>query len=71
VSPPHEQDPPVPATSRPLAASDSAPFDQHRWDAWVSKGRIANAAFAEKVRALVTLGIAIAVGAAGLWVILG
>ena len=70
MSPPHEQRTPAPATSRPIGDDDNARFAEGRWDAWVTKGRIADEAFAEKVRALVTLGIAIAVGAAGLWVIL-
>ena len=60
---------PIAATSP--VAFDSVPFDQVRWDAWVTKGRLADAAFTEKVRTLVRLGVAV-VGAAGaVWIALG
>ena len=62
--------PPVAATA-PWSHAIVAPDADGRWEAWVTKGRVADRAFVEKVRALFTLGVALAIGAAGLWVILG
>jgi hypothetical protein len=72
-SPPYEEPTPVtvPAASRVPVAIESVPFDQGRWDAWVTKGRLADAAFTEKARTLALLGVVVAVAAGALWIILG
>jgi hypothetical protein len=62
-------------TAVPVAAAtltfESVPFDQGRWDAWVTKGRLADAAFTEKVRTLALLGVVMAVAAGAVWIIFG
>jgi hypothetical protein len=72
-SPPFEEPTPVtvPAASRMPGTFESVPFDLGRWDAWVTKGRVADAAFTEKVRTLALLGVVVAVAAGALWIILG
>jgi hypothetical protein len=46
-----------------------APFNQKSWDAWQARGRVADAAFAHRVRIL-ALGLAtIAVLSATLWIL--
>jgi hypothetical protein len=72
-SPPYQAPTPVtmPAASPIPLTFDSVPFDQGRWDAWVAKGRRADAAFAEKFRTLTILGVAIAVGVGALSIFLG
>ena len=72
-SPPYEEPTPVtvPAASRMPDAFESLPFDLGRWDAWVTKGRVADAAFTEKVRTLALLGVVIAVAAGAVSIILG
>jgi hypothetical protein len=62
--------PPVSAAA-PLSHAIVVPDADGRWEAWVTKGRVADRAFMENVRALFTLGVALAIGAAGLWVIFG
>jgi hypothetical protein len=62
--------PPVSAAT-PVSHATVVPDADRRWEAWVTKGRVADRAFMENVRALFTLGVALAIGAAGLWVILG
>lgn len=73
VSPTHRKNDPVPGplTSRPREMCDNAPFDQGRWDAWVTKGRLADAAFTEKVRTLALLGVTVAAGLGSAWAIFG
>jgi hypothetical protein len=61
----------VPAASRMPVTFESVPFDQGRWDAWVTKGRVADAAFTEKVRTRALLGVVVAVVAGAVWIILG
>lgn len=71
-SPPYEEPTPVTvAASHVPVAIDSVPFDQGRWDAWVTKGRLADAAFTEKARTLALLGVVVAVAAGAVWIILG
>lgn len=60
----------VPPTS-PLDTCDKAAFDQGRWDTWVTKCRLADAAFTKTVRTLAILGVAVAVGVGAVWIILG
>ena len=61
---------PLPPARAPIEVQN-APFDEARWDAWVTKGRLANAAFAEKLRTLAMLG-GVVVAAAGIaWILLG
>jgi hypothetical protein len=64
-NPPYEEPTPVtvPAASRVPVAFESVPFEQARWDAWVTKGRLADAGFTEKVRTLALLGVVVAVAA--------
>jgi hypothetical protein len=64
-SPPYEEPTPVtvPAASRMPVTFESVPFDRGRWDAWVTKGRLADAGFTEKVRTLALLGVVVAVAA--------
>jgi hypothetical protein len=71
--PTHEQNYPMtlPPTSGPLETRDSAPFDHGRWDAWVTKGRRADAAFTEKVRMLAMLGITVGIAGGTVWIFLG
>jgi hypothetical protein len=52
-------------------AGDCAPFNEERWDAWVTKGRLADAAFAEKARTMTMLGVAVAIGVATVWMMAG
>jgi len=71
-SPSYEE--PMPVTvlaARVPVTSESAPFDQGRWDAWVTKGRIADAASTETVLTLAVLGVTAAVGAGTVWIFLG
>ena len=72
-SPPYEEPTPVtvPAASRVPVTFESVPFDQGRWDAWVTKGRLADAAFTEKVRTLAMLGVVVAVAVGAVWIFLG
>ena len=72
-SPPYEEPTPVtvPAASRVPVAFESVPFDQGRWDAWVTKGRLADAAFTEKVRMLAMLGVTVGIAAGTVWIFLG
>ena len=64
----HDDGTPVTAPpTRPLVGYDTVPFDETRWLAWVAKGRIADAAFAEKTRTLATLAVVIAIGVASVW----
>ena len=71
--PPYEESPPVtvPAASRLPVAFESAPFDQRRWDAWVTKGRLADAAVVQKMRKLAMLGIMAGIAAGTAWIFLG
>ena len=71
--PPHEEPTPVtmPAARRVPVAFESVPFDQGRWDAWVTKGRLASTAFTEKVRMLAMLGVMVGVAAGTVWIFLG
>lgn len=61
----------LPPTRGPLETRDNAPFDQERWDAWVAKGRRADAASTEKVRMLAVLGVTIGVVAGAVWIVFG
>lgn len=72
-SPPYEEPTPVTvlAASRMPVTLESVPFDQGRWDAWVTKGRLADTAFTEKVRMLAMLGVTIGIGVGTVWIILG
>jgi hypothetical protein len=56
---------------RPIVTESSAPFDDGRWNAWVTQGRLADAAFTERMRTLAMLGAAAAMGVVVIWVILG
>jgi hypothetical protein len=47
------------------------PLDEARWDGWVIRGRRADAAFREKLRMLVVLGVTVGVGAGTVWMFLG
>ena len=58
----------LPITARP---PHEEPFDQGRWDAWVTKGRLADTAFTDKVRMLATLGVMVGIGAGTVWIFLG
>jgi hypothetical protein len=71
--PPYEEPMPVtvPAASRVRVAFESVPFDEGRWDAWVTKGRLADVAFTEKVRMLAMLGVTIGIAAGTVWIFLG
>jgi hypothetical protein len=73
ADPTHEQNypAPLPLTSGRLETRDSVPFDEERWDAWVAKGRLANTAFAKKVRMLAMLGVTVGVAAGTVWIFLG
>ena len=51
------------ATSPVPVAFESVPFDQGRWVAWVTKGRLADAAFTERVRMLAMLGVTVGIAA--------
>ena len=72
-SPPYEEPTPVtlPAASPVPVAFESVPFDQGRWVAWVTKGRLADAAFTEKVRMLAMLGVTVGIAAGSVWIFLG
>ena len=61
----------LPAASHVPGAFESVPFDQGRWDAWVTKGRRADAAFTEQVRMLAILGVMIGIGAGTVWIFVG
>ena len=61
----------MPAASRMPVAFESVPFDQDRWNAWVTKGRLADAAFTEQVRMLAMLGVMVGIGAGTVWIFLG
>jgi hypothetical protein len=71
--PPYEEPTPptVPAASRGPVPFESVPFDQGRWDAWVTKGRRADAAITERVRLLAVLGVTLGVAAGTAWIFLG
>jgi hypothetical protein len=71
--PPYEQPTPlaVPAASRVPLAFESEPFDQGRWDAWVTKGRLADAAFTDKARMLAMIAITVGIGAGIVWMLFG
>jgi hypothetical protein len=70
--PTHEQNPPVtlPPARRPIE-THNAPFDDARWDAWVTKGRRADAAFTEKARMLALLGVTVGIATGTVWIFLG
>jgi hypothetical protein len=59
------------AASRVPVAFENVPFDQGRWDAWVIKGRLADAACTEKVRMLAMLGVTVGIAAGTVWIFLG
>ena len=61
---------PLAPTRAPLEVHN-APFDDARWDAWVTKGRLANAAFAEKMRTLAMLGGVVVATVGVAWILLG
>jgi hypothetical protein len=70
----HVEQPPATVLTPPVGAPltfDTVPLDQSRWDAWVTKGRIADAAFAEKARTLSLVGLVFAVAAGAVWSIFG
>ena len=70
---PYEEPTPVTvlaARSVPVAF-ENVPCDQGRWDAWVTKGRLADAAFREKVRMLAMLGVTVGIAAGTVWIFLG
>ena len=71
--PPHEEPTPVTvaAASHVPGAFESVPVDQDRWEARVTKGRSADAAFAEQVRMLAMLGVMVGIGAGTVWIFLG
>jgi hypothetical protein len=60
----------MPAARRVPVAFESVPFDQGRWDAWMTKGRLADAAFTEKARMLAMLGLTVGVAAGTAWMFL-
>ena len=66
---PHQSVTLPPAPGR-LDARDT-PLDEAHWDAWVIRGRRADAAFREKLRMLVVLGVTVGVGAGTVWMFLG
>jgi len=68
--PTHEQDQSMAPPAGRLDIHD-APLDEARWDAWVIKGRRADAAFTERVRMLAVLGVTVGVGAGTVWMFLG
>jgi hypothetical protein len=70
--PPYEEPTPVtvPAASRVPLAVESVPFDQGRWDAWVTEGRLADAAFSEKARTLAMIAITVGIGAGIAWMLM-
>jgi hypothetical protein len=66
-SPPHDEPTSVttPSESRMPVTFESVPMDE-RWDAWRAKGRLADAAFAEKMRSVALMGVVVA-GAVGVF----
>ena len=60
----------LPPARAPLEAH-SAPFDEARWNAWVDKGRRADAAFSGKVRTLAVLAVTVGIAAGTVWIFLG
>ena len=69
--PTHEQDQSMTLPAAGPLDTHDAPLDEARWDAWVIKGRRADAAFTEKVRMLAVLGVTVGVGAGTVWMFLG
>ena len=57
----------LPHASRRGDFPDTLALHEARWDAWVEKGVVADAAFAEKIRALGVLGFAV-LGVGAVWV---
>lgn len=60
----------VPAAGPLPATIDVAPFDQDRWDSWLNKGRLADAALADKFRTMAMLVAAVAAGVVVVWIII-
>ena len=58
----------LPHTRREVESVENLPLDEARWDAWVAKGVVADAAFAEKMRALAMLGLAVVGVLGAVWV---
>jgi hypothetical protein len=61
----------TPPPARGPLETRNAAVDEARWDAWVLKGRRADAAFTEKVRMLALLGVTVGVAAGTVWIFLG
>ena len=70
---PYEEPTPVTvlAASSVPVAFENVPFDQGRWDTWVTKGRLADTACTEKVRMLAMLGVTVGIAAGTVWIFLG
>ena len=58
----------IPLEGRVPATFESIPLDEARWDAWRAKGKIADAAFVEKIRTLALMAVAVAGGVGAFWV---
>ena len=69
-SPPHDEPTSVtiPSESRMPVTVDSVPMDEGRWDAWREKGRLADAAFAEKMRSVALMGVVVAGAVGAFWI---
>lgn len=68
-SPPHEPTSvTIPSESRMPVTVESVPMDEGRWDAWRAKGRLADAAFAAKMRSVALMAVVVAGAVGAFWI---
>ena len=69
-SPPHDEltSVTIPSERGMPLTFESVPLDEGRWDAWRAKGRLADAAFAEKMRSVALMGVVVAGIVGAFWV---
>jgi hypothetical protein len=60
----------LPPARGPIDA-DNASLDEARWNAWVDKGRRADAASSKTLRKLAMLGVTVGVALGTVWLFLG
>ena len=60
----------IPSDSRMPLTFESVQLDEGRWNAWRDKGRLADIAFAEKMRSVALMGVVVAGAVGTLWIAL-
>ena len=58
----------IPSEGRLPATYESVPVDEGRWDAWCAKGRLADVAFAEKMRTVALMCVVAGSAVGAFWI---